>query len=474
MKDHYEFDSSGYDNRSRSGGGCLSIIIALAIFIGIFLGISRFYDTSPTDLLRYYAATFNLDEYLKMIPGLEDLLDSLNIPVEGDAKDSQSSSELENPEPHSDVSHESTADDNMAKHSPAISQDELQEHITAQIEGTGDITDESQAGYYCYNLLDDSEKTVYREILDALVHWKEREISTLDSDELNKIYNYVMSDHPEIFYTNGVHYTQKSINGMVTAILVKGQYTMSETEAAQYQAQLLPAIQSILSTVPGYADGTTTDDFTKIRYLYDYIVGNTDYVAGADENQNIISVLLNHRSVCNGYAKTLQYLSQLMGIPAILVGGTAEGGPHAWNVILMDGAWYQIDVTFGESNVSSQKTDVSFINYAYLGLTSDEMYVNHTVDNNIPVPDCTATQDNYFVYTGTYFTDADISSIGELARAAQTAGENLIQFRTADSSTMDAITDKLFTQHMIYNYLSNITSCTYVLNDAQNTLIILF
>ncbi len=472
MQDPYDFDSSGYDRRSRSGGGCLNVLAFLVIIIGIFVGICKFYNVSPTNTLWHYAEAFNLDEYIKMIPGMEDLLKNMD-----DAEESQQSdtSRIEDVSPKPSVPvDESIRDADNPRHSPAISQEELEERITEHMEGTGDITDESQAGYYCYNLLEDDSKTVYREILDSLVNWKEREISTLDADELNTIYNYVMSDHPEIFYTNGVHYTQKSINGVVTAIYVKGQYTMTQDDAAQYQAQLSPAIQTILATVPGYVDGATTDDFTKIKYLYDYIVSNTDYVEGADENQNIISVLLNHRSVCNGYAKTLQYLSQLMGIPAILVSGTAEGGPHAWNAVLMDGAWYQIDVTFGESNVSAQKTDLSFINYAYLGLTNREMYVNHTVDNNIPVPDCTATQDNYFVYTNTYFSSSDISPIGELARSAQTAGENMIQFRTADSYTMDTIINKLFTQHLIYNYLNNVNSCTYMLNAAQNTLIILF
>lgn len=490
MQDPNRFDyediydtASHHKKRRPSGGGCggcLSIVFALILAVLIFLGIARYNYISPMELLRYYAEVLHLTKYYETLndhlpEDIKALLDTSSSQKSSGNSSSQMGGDSTSGQKNlgSDTSG-NVSDSSQASDSSANSGDTLKDRINNWLDGTGDITDESQAGYYCYSLLDDAEKSLYREILDALVNWKERDISTLDADELNRIYNYVMADHPEIFYTNGVHYTQKSINGAIMSISVKGQYTMSKEEAIEYQNAILPVAETILASVPGYADGTETDDFTKIKYLYDYIVSSTDYVAGADENQNIISVLLNRESVCNGYAKSLQYLSQFMGIPCILVSGTAEGGPHAWNVIFMDGAWYQVDVTFGESNVSSKNTNASFINYAYLGLTNREMYVNHTPDNNIPVPECTETKDNYYIYTGTYFTEADIETIGSMVREAQISGKNVIQFRTSDTYTMTAITDKLFNQHLIYNYLNNVNSCSYATNVTQNTVVILF
>ena len=495
MQDPNRFDNgniynmdSHHKRRHRSGGGCggcMSVVFILILAVLIFLGIARYNYISPMELLRYYAEELHLTEYYESLKDYlpEDLRSLTGTDGSGKSRGDNASSQNGSDEPSAQKGHgsgasgkpsDSSENSDSSGSNGAISEDELKDRITNWLEGTGDITDESQSGYYCYNLLSDKEKGIYREILDAITHWKERDISTLDTDELNKIYNYVMADHPEIFYTNGVHYTQKSINNIVTSISVKGQYTMSQEEASQYQNAILPAVQTILASVPGYADGTTTDDFTKIKYLYDYIINSTDYEAGADENQNIISVFLNHRSVCNGYAKAMQYLSQFIGIPCLHVSGTAEGGPHAWNVIFMDGAWYQVDVTFGESNVSSGNTNASFINYAYLGLTDKEMYVNHTIDNTIPVPSCTATEDNYYIYTGTYFTDADIDTIGRMAEEAQMSGKNVIQFKVSDAYTMTSITDKLFNQHLIYNYLNNVNSCSYSMNVTQKTIVILF
>ncbi|SEA22208.1 Transglutaminase-like superfamily protein [Oribacterium sp. KHPX15] len=465
--------------RRNTGGGCFSVFLCILFLTAVlFIGLGRYYNRSPLTIVNYVVSYYS--EQL----GIGDLISSLPEPLKTllkgdvslpkadnptpDNKPAESSSEGEviPPSEETDVSKETQDNTGIIK--------DLQESLDARFGDTGDITDESQAGYYCYNLLSDKGKTVYREILDSITNRKERAVSTLDSEELNTVYNYVMSDHPEIFYTSGIHYSVESINGVVTSITVKGQYTLSEEEVSSYKASLTEVIGNLLAEVPGFKDGTSTDDYTKIKYLYDHIVNTTDYEEGADENQNIISVLLYHRSVCNGYAKTLQYLSQLMGIPSILVTGYAENGPHAWNVILMDGGWYQIDVTFGESTVSTEDSATSFINYSYFGLTDDEMYVNHTPDANIPVPTCSSYNDNYYIYTGNYFSSSDIETIGSKISSAQNNGENLVQFRTANADIMSEVTNKLFTEHKIYNYLENVSSCTYVLNASKDTIVIIF
>ena len=52
--------------------------------------------------------------------------------------------------------------------------------------------------------------------------------------------------------------------------------------------------------------------------------GNVEYQMGTEQNQNIISVFLNKKTVCQGYANATQYLLTLLGIPAVVVTGTAE------------------------------------------------------------------------------------------------------------------------------------------------------
>ena len=483
MREPYSETNHYKDNRQnhrRSGGGCFSVFLCILLLtVCLFKWLGSYYNQSPLTIVDYIISYYseqleNVDPVSYLPESIKTLLEKNGLLPEASEISDESPDEMTT-EPSATFEETSTSEENIEKSepSPELIKD-IQESLDARFGDTSDITDESQAGYYCYNLLDDSKKTVYREILDCIINRKERTVSTLDSDDLNTVYNYVMADHPEIFYTSGIHYSVKSINGVVTSITVKGQYSMSEMQVSYYESVLTNFIGTILAEVPGYKDGTSTDDFTKIKYLYDYIINTTEYEKEAYENQNIISVLLFHRSVCNGYAKTLQYLSQLMGIPAILVSGDADGGSHAWNVILMDGNWYQIDVTFGESKASSQDLVASFINYAYFGLTDEEMYVNHTPDANIPVPSCSSYDDNYFIYTGKYFTSPDIEAIGNMISKAQSSGENIVQFRTDNADTMSEITNKLFTEHRFYDYLENVSSCTYIFNASKDTIVIIF
>ncbi len=49
--------------------------------------------------------------------------------------------------------------------------------------------------------------------------------------------------------------------------------------------------------------------------------------------------------------------------------------------------------------------------YEYFGLTSDDLTRTHTIDSTVPVPDCTANTNNYFVRSGLYFPSYDATAL---------------------------------------------------------------
>ncbi len=53
--------------------------------------------------------------------------------------------------------------------------------------------------------------------------------------------------------------------------------------------------------------------------------------------------------VCGGYAQAFQYLCGLGGIECHYVRGDIDEGFHAWNIVVIDGASYYVDVTFCDS-----------------------------------------------------------------------------------------------------------------------------
>lgn len=49
--------------------------------------------------------------------------------------------------------------------------------------------------------------------------------------------------------------------------------------------------------------------------------------------------------VCEGYSKAFQYLCDLSGIECYTVTGDMDGGGHMWNIVVLDGKSYHVDIT---------------------------------------------------------------------------------------------------------------------------------
>lgn len=64
------------------------------------------------------------------------------------------------------------------------------------------------------------------------------------------------------------------------------------------------------------------------------------YVFDRDSDTNV---------VCSGYAKAFQYLCDLGGIECHYVTGSIKEGYHAWNIVVIDGVNYLVDVTACDS-----------------------------------------------------------------------------------------------------------------------------
>ncbi len=61
---------------------------------------------------------------------------------------------------------------------------------------------------------------------------------------------------------------------------------------------------------------------------------------------------MNGQALCAGITRSYQYLLYRAGIVSFCVTGTADSwldavppGPHAWNLLRIDGAWYYADLT---------------------------------------------------------------------------------------------------------------------------------
>ena len=60
--------------------------------------------------------------------------------------------------------------------------------------------------------------------------------------------------------------------------------------------------------------------------------------------------IVNGKALCKGYASAYQLLCYMADVKAITVNGYLNGNiPHAWNMVYVDGKWYQVDCSSNQN-----------------------------------------------------------------------------------------------------------------------------
>lgn len=310
---------------------------------------------------------------------------------------------------------------------------------------------EAQSGNYYFEQLGSTEKVLYAECYQILARQAEEIlISTTDAEILPRVYQSIINDHPEFFYLNGYTYTQYTRNEEVQYITFSGRYTYDAGEVARRQKIIDAEVERRVGSLMGY------DEYETVKRVYEDLILSTDYSMDSPDNQNICSVFLDKKSVCNGYAKAAQYLLNDLGIPCIIVNGTTNGDSHAWNIVQIDGAYYHMDATWGDpsyySSAESEKEGAPNIDYSYLCVTDAEIRKNHYVDPQFMVPACTSTKDNYFVREGLYLNGYEEGKIQVIFEEAKAQGRNAVTLKASDAQAYQDIFSNLIENQKIFDY----------------------
>lgn len=336
-----------------------------------------------------------------------------------------------------------------------------------------------QEGLYAYERLTNEGKTLYAEILTILENQASDILVSTTSDEaVELIFDYVMIDHPEIFYVDGYQYTNHSRGDVIEKITFTGNYTCTPEQVADKKAKINDAVNKCLANAP-----SSEDEYYAIKYVYEYLINNTDYDLQAEDNQNICSVFINGKSVCNGYAKAAQYLLNKLGIKCTLVTGTVDtknskGVRHAWNLVQCNGIYYYVDVTWGDSSYqttngeSADAAKLPAVNYDYLCVTTDDIGKTHHMSDLIDLPVCSSMTDNYYVREDEYFKSAEMSLIKDLFDRRYKDGSNNVTMKCATKEVYDSIFEQLITNKGVFDVLQGDTSSVSYTTFADTRTII--
>ena len=308
---------------------------------------------------------------------------------------------------------------------------------------------------YYYSALNEDEKKVYEEIYSSLKNRDEaRELSTVDTQLVEKIFKCVLNDHPKFYYVEGYSYMTYTRKDKIVKLEMVGTYSKTEEECEVLDVQIENAVNKCFS---GMKSGLS--DYEKVKYIYEYIIDTTEYKLESQDNQNICSVFLNGESVCMGYAKTMQYLLLKQNIFCTLVNGTAlHGEEHAWNLILLDGQYYHVDVTWGDSSYMVTNGEDFFSetpNYGFFCVPTEEISKTHTIKSVVELPQCIAWESNYYIKEGLYFKSLDTEKIAQVFGRAYETGENHLEIKCQDVVVFREIYGYLIEEQNVFQYLND-------------------
>lgn len=216
--------------------------------------------------------------------------------------------------------------------------------------------------YYENSDFTPDEKTAYQLITNAYANYKTSVmIPVLQKDSLSRVYRAIFYDHPELFYIDAGDYIVSG-NSM--------EYRCKYLYSKETSMEIRETIENEANSVLQSCSGTQKD---VINFISRYIIENTRYDnKESKEGQTIVSVFLDHETVCAGYSKTLQYYCDKLGIPCIYVVGYINGSAedHSWNLIYINGQWTEMDLTWADPVFD----DGEGIDYSYLFQPTNKMY----------------------------------------------------------------------------------------------------
>ena len=146
--------------------------------------------------------------------------------------------------------------------------------------------------------------------------------------------------------------------------IVRFNYTMPKDELIRIKDATADLVNQAAASIDVTGLSTYEIVCAVNEYLCDtvYYPPNEPYAA---MTHTAYGALHDGVAVCEGYACAAKLLLNKLGVQCdIQIGTCTDGGGHAWNLVLVDGQWYQLDVTWNDG--STRRTDYLLVSDDYM------------------------------------------------------------------------------------------------------------
>lgn len=288
---------------------------------------------------------------------------------------------------------------------------------------------------FYFSQLTEEEQLVYKELYQGIIEQEEEiYVHSGNAEKANEILALVMYDFGEIFWTDGsvtsTAYEESMWNDEYTVIEPTYVYTIEERETKELEIEAV--VEQVANSIPAQST-----EYEMVKYIYEYLINNVQYVENAPDNQNLYSALVGKETVCAGYAKANQYLLNRLGIYCTYVIGTAaqeeKFESHAWNIVRCNGEYYYVDITWADPMESEEQTDIQVeMLYDYLCCSETQLAETHCPDEKYDYPKCVSEDLNFYRKNQMYYEAVNRDQLLNAMYASVDAKERSTVFKFSD------------------------------------------
>ncbi len=243
----------------------------------------------------------------------------------------------------------------------------------------------------------------------------------IDFEAALSVYNTMVQDNPQFFFTGRVTALFNTPGGRYFAIEIAPEYVNNDyrINEAEIIEQSINEYDLIINK--------NMSNYSIEKKLHDKLLTDNNYAY--DENNEPLDTTYTHSiagslnpqyggGVCESYAKTFKYLLNRYDVPSYYIAGNA-GENHAWNCVQMDdGNYYCVDATWDDVLVRDGNGNIQHgIFYKYFNMPNTDFYANRTISEALmeypqALPQCSDSTYYYSSDPDTIIKNSDGTYIG--------------------------------------------------------------
>ena len=222
----------------------------------------------------------------------------------------------------------------------------------------------------------------------------------MSASELEYLTTLMNTEFPELMQLDNTISTTYYTNADNVVTKYELPYSLDRREYEKRYKATMEVIQGLVDQCQGMTD------WEKEKFVFDYITENCTYNMQGVQTYSAYGTLVERVAKCDGISLAFKWIMEEMGITCVCITGDPTVGDigHAWNIIQLDGAYYNVDVTMDVR----KSDDLGPVMYKALNVT-DEMVLQTYVlspafSELLQIPKVNTMEKSYHVEHGTYVT----------------------------------------------------------------------